>query len=382
MGLSKCVVCNSDNLQEQKNLQDWSLVSSDCRSYQGDARLAYCPDCQTIQKIKTTGWLETISDIYKTYQIYHQAKGAEQEVFDAKSKTMVSRSSFLLNRLTSQVRVPEQGKILDFGCGNGALLRSFHSLRPDWALVGADLKDEFSVPVTSISPNAQYYMGDLAGLDGSFDMVTLLHCIEHITEPVEILKQLKDKLSDNGLLYIQVPNVAVNPYDLLIFDHIMHFTPETLAGLVSRAGFKNIRILSDKTEKEISLVASVQDFECLTELPEQAIEIAGSALLEQHIEILERSLDTFSSLVREKSKIGIFGTSIAGTWLAKTSKLENDFFVDEDHNRVGAEYLGKAILHPSQVSQDSLVFVPLPAGICQKIVGRLDPQEHIYRYLK
>lgn len=380
--LSRCIACNSNNLQEQKNLQDWSLVSSDCRSYQGDARLAYCPDCGTIQKIKTAGWLNTIADIYETYQIYHQANGAEQEVFDAEKETMVSRSSFLLNRLINQVAIPDHGKVLDFGCGNGALLKSFHQLKPDWFLVGADLKEEFFEPVEGISSKAQYYMGDLSELEGSFDMITLLHCLEHITEPLEILHQLKEKLTEDGLLYIQVPNVAVNPYDLLIFDHVLHFTPQTLINLVSKAGFSNICILSDTSEKEISLVASVRPFKSQAEFLSHSTEVESNAPLKHHIQVLEQSLETYSALTKEKSKIGIFGTSIAGTWLAETSKTINDFFVDEDQNRVGSEYLGKAILHPSQVSQDSIVFMPLPAGICQKIVGRLDPQERVYRYLK
>jgi hypothetical protein len=69
--------------------------------------------------------------------------------------------------------------------------------------------------------------------------------------------------------------------------------------------------------------------------------------------------------------VGLFGTSIAGTWLAAEAGDAVAFFVDEDPNRVGRSYLGKPVHAPADVPAGSRVFVGLPpavaAGICTRL---------------
>jgi len=69
--------------------------------------------------------------------------------------------------------------------------------------------------------------------------------------------------------------------------------------------------------------------------------------------------------------LGLFGTSIAGTWLAAGAGDAVAYFVDEDPNRVGRTYLGKPVHAPADVPAGSRVFVGLPptvaAGICSRL---------------
>jgi hypothetical protein len=57
---------------------------------------------------------------------------------------------------------------------------------------------------------------------------------------------------------LEVPNAAVNLFDYAVADHLTHFTPETLAYLIERAGFQIRRLATDWVAKEISLVPSQQ----------------------------------------------------------------------------------------------------------------------------
>jgi len=77
---------------------------------------------------------------------------------------------------------------------------------------------------------------------------------------------------------------------------------------------------------------------------------------------------------------GIFGTSIAATWL--TAELGNapSFFVDEDVNRIGHLHLGAPIVSPAHVPAGSTVFVAQPTPIARLIADRLQRDDVSYSY--
>jgi SAM-dependent methyltransferase len=278
----------------------------------------------------------------------------------------------------SHVALPEQGRVLDYGCGNGALLRSFHELKPGWNISGADIGGHFKEEILSISEGAKFYNVANEKIDAKFDMISLLHCLEHLVDGRDILQDLSGKLSENGILFIQVPNAAVNPFDLLIYDHIFHFTPDTLSEKLKRAGFERVCILSSADEKEISMVAGpgVPD-ELLREGENQHAD-DGLELFRANISFLEKCEKKFLSLKSDNRKLGIFGTSIAGTWLSASCNGIHDFFVDEDVERTGRKYHDRDVLLPDNVPEHAVVFVPLPPKIATKVMDRLDSERLVY----
>jgi len=54
---------------------------------------------------------------------------------------------------------------------------------------------------------------------------------------------------------MEVSNIEENPFDILIADHLMHFSPETLSNLLRRVGFMPTLVATDWVPKEISLLA-------------------------------------------------------------------------------------------------------------------------------
>jgi hypothetical protein len=72
-----------------------------------------------------------------------------------------------------------------------------------------------------------------------------------------------------------------------------------------------------------------------------------------------------------RPRVGIFGTSIAGTWLFAELAGGIEFFVDEDPNRIGQAHLGKPIFSPAQIPLGSDVLLPMPPLLAGPVAERL-----------
>ncbi|MDY6984588.1 MAG: class I SAM-dependent methyltransferase [Pseudomonadota bacterium] len=109
--------------------------------------------------------------------------------------------------------------LLDAGCGSGYLLKRIHEAHPRIALTGSDI-----VPAPPDLPG-RYYQGELTDMqpeEGSFDVVTCSHVLEHILDlkaAVRTLRSLSRKL-----VVIVVP--CQRYYYYTLDEHVHFFTHE------------------------------------------------------------------------------------------------------------------------------------------------------------
>jgi hypothetical protein len=85
---------------------------------------------------------------------------------------------------------------------------------------------------------------------------------------------------------------------------------------------------------------------------------------------LERTVEQAQRLAVETQAFGVFGTSIAGVWIASALGKKIAFFVDEDEARIGRDYFGVPIVAPSEVPLGATVFVCLEPELAQTISAR------------
>jgi 2-polyprenyl-3-methyl-5-hydroxy-6-metoxy-1,4-benzoquinol methylase len=139
------------------------------------------------------------------------------------------------------------GTVLDAGCGEGTLLRTLRANRPDLVLAGVEptiafarhLTSETGIPVAS----------DLESLaDGQrFDLVTLVHVLEHVHEPVALLRGIAGRLSPDGRLYVDVPDLALHSSIIdLHLAHCNHFSRHTLDAALRRAGLEVVEVVQHR----------------------------------------------------------------------------------------------------------------------------------------
>jgi len=365
--LSACHVCGHPGLEPLLGLEPLGLVSSDCRPWSGAGRLAWCPACGVLQKTVDQDFLADCDIIYGSYAVYHQGKGKEQQVFSP-AGAACARSEHLLRQVLSRCPLPESGRLLDVGCGNGVLLKSFGTLKPGWSLNGLDL-DERSREVVLALPGVEgFFACDLEDTPGSFDVLSMLHCLEHVPEPAAFLHKALGRLKPGGLLLVQVPDFTTNPFDLAIADHCTHFHPQGLDSVARRAGFEPLLLDQGLVAKELTLIARKPL------LPAEAPFDATAAVDPRPA--ARQALDWLGAVLAQARSLatgpfGIFGTSIAGAWLYGQIGDQVRFFVDEDENRVGHDLFGKPVFRPADAPERASVYLCLPRPIAEGILKRL-----------
>ena len=367
-----CQICGAHQVRVFDDLSALHRVTSDSRPFQAGGLFGACEVCSTAQVLATDLWREEIAQIYAGYRIYEQANGVEHGLISPAGR-VVRRSAVLAKAIRQAVPLPADGRILDVGCGNGSMLASFSAETPGWQLCGLELNDKYRPNLEKIPGFSKFYVGDLDVAEGQFDVVTMLHALEHFENPRHFLERLKRRLTPEGILFVEVPDFSVNPFDLLVADHCCHFTLDTLVALVTLAGYEVIVASRDWVKAELSLIARpIRD---QAPLPAPAADGgAGVSIMERNVDWLKRVLASVKQ-PSERDGVGLFGTSLAATWLHAEIGDRVEFFVDEDPSRHG-HHCGKIVIAPAEIPAASNVFLPFPPSVASKIEARLTPRHY------
>ncbi|MBF0518523.1 MAG: class I SAM-dependent methyltransferase [Nitrospirae bacterium] len=362
MNTDKCILCGLGNLTDIEFSDGLTGVTSDCKPWTYFGCHALCSTCGHVQKRLNKRLLKDIETIYSNYELYSLSNGNEQLIFHQTINK--PRSHELLTRLTADFEIPPKGRLLDVGCGNGALLKTFGAMYPLWSLFGFEKSNLQAKEVTGVK---EIYAGSLDAIEGTYDLVTMIHVLEHVFDPVVFLKKLHTILKPTGILLVQVPFFKKNPFDLTVVDHCSHFQPDTLAYTLNAAGFKTV-LQKSWIAKELGVVAVKTDNN-------------NSATVVKHVKdssFVKQSFLWLHTVLRhamETSHLGTFGicgTAIAGTWLANMIGAQVRFFIDEDPLKQGQEHMKLPVFKPDCLPyKDAVVYLAFPAEDAKKIYKKL-----------
>lgn len=367
-----CHVCRASRLELRTGFEGLPRVSSDCRPWPAGGALALCENCGLVQKVVDASFADDAAAIYGSYQLYHQTQGqTEQIIFDQQTGIGKPRSELVLASLLEQLTLPARGSMLDMGCGTGPTLRAFSRLVEGWSLYGYDPHLPDRDRVAKIPGVKGIFEGKPEAIEERFDLVTAVHVLEHVPDPLTFLKSMARCLDRDGKLLVQIPYFPDSPFDLVIADHCSHFTLGYVAELCRQAGLVPLLLSADQLPKEITLVARAGRTDAAPAAPRlSAARHAADAGLSWLHAVAQQARDT------EASSLGLFGTSIGGNWLLGILGDRVQFFVDEDPGRASSTYRDRPVLRPHAVPPGSTVLAPLPLAVATRIRARLSPQTY------
>lgn len=155
--------------------------------------------------------------------------------------------------------------ILDIGCGSGGFLSKLDAGK--FTKTGIEINPEGAALCRK--NGLEVYDQNLLDVDFHdrvFDAVTLWHVLEHIPNPVEVLKKISTILSRNGVLIFEVPNTGsfgfqygkANWFHLDSPRHLVLYNKKSVEKLCALAGFTIERIESSMFDYPLDLFWSVR----------------------------------------------------------------------------------------------------------------------------
>ena len=232
----ECPACQSRNIHDNH---------SDFR----ENSFSLCDDCG-VQFMNPVYSDEYLDDFYSHY------------IPSEYSQVLVEHQDFVVRDNFSAIDniINSKGLMLDFGVGDGT--HSRHAENEGWKVKGYDvdckamdnLKEKFGLDV---------YCGDFFSIpweQSSYKLIYLNQVLEHLKSPVKYLECFHQLLSDDGYLYISVPNIksTSNKFKFRLeklglrkknigkyYDsdhHVFYYNPVSLVKLLELNGFKAVLV--------------------------------------------------------------------------------------------------------------------------------------------
>jgi SAM-dependent methyltransferase len=101
---------------------------------------------------------------------------------------------------------PAPGRLLDIGCGNGAILQL--AARDGWQVAGTEL-DPAHAALLRERLGLEVHTGTLAGIpdEAPFDVIVLRHVLEHVPDPLGTVREIGSRLAPGGLALLEFPTI-------------------------------------------------------------------------------------------------------------------------------------------------------------------------------
>ena len=156
----------------------------------------------------------------------------------------------------------ESGRLLDVGCGSGVFLYGFRQRFPAWHVVGIEPTKDFAdvARKQGIEIVPCYLQADAFSV--VFDLITLIHVVEHLDRASDLLRIVKGYLKPGGLIYIECPSdqdigrLPLSHARFMCQHDVIHsedslqrlilkaeFRPIWRGTFISRRGRQNVRII-------------------------------------------------------------------------------------------------------------------------------------------
>ena len=221
----------------------------------GKYKVINCKYCKFIH-INPIPSSEELEDFYQN-EYYQKTKpnyiiGNEKDI-RYQNYTFDEKLDFIESKISGK-----QKKILDIGSGPGFFLR--RAKKRGWNVLGIEPSPiAYEYAKKQKIPTVQKFFHEVNIKQlGKFDVIHMYDVLEHVNDPINILKESYSLLKKGGIIIIEVPN-DFNPLQEIVqksykkkeywvtlssklkkFDHINYFNFKSISKLIEKIGFRII----------------------------------------------------------------------------------------------------------------------------------------------
>ena len=209
-----------------------------------------CPICRSKKK---KIWLKKINvEIYECLicktgyskyipnnlsEIYDLNSEVQDKIKSHKKRSKYFIKKFGTERLRFIKKFKKKGSLLDFGCGTGEFI---NFAKKQFKVNAFDFSLELSKFVEA-NYNIKTF-SNLEKLKKKFDVITLYDVLEHVENPVQLLKRLNNNLKKNGIIIVYSPNKNSLGFDILGSNsnlctapfHLTYFNHQTIGKFLKK----------------------------------------------------------------------------------------------------------------------------------------------------
>ena len=186
------------------------------------------------------------------YEEYYRALNYREEKAISKDKILTKHQfkkipiRFLTDYLESEREKNEAMRVLDIGCGFGESIK----FMKESGLIAEGLEPSSDAAAFALKHfGVKVHVGSIFDHDlshGSYDVLSSMAVIEHLTDPLAALKEMRNLLKPDGILFMNTPDLkgmvlrkGVERY--FKFVHTYYYTNITLSSLIQLAGFEVLK---------------------------------------------------------------------------------------------------------------------------------------------
>lgn len=224
-----CPICQSCNLEARpERLRDSETIG-----------VLVCKDCSHV----FLDSFDHVNDQYFVNDEFLLSKKFVQGV-EGRLRHFEHENQERLNRIGPLVT---NKRVLEFGCGAGALMEKIRPLCE--TVEGIERTNSFR---QRLQERGFLVFEEIAEAHGPFDVILMFHVLEHLGEPVKAIEDCVERLAPGGLLYIEVPNIndaLLRLYDIEAYhrfhffkDHLHYFSRASLMETIRQAGAREVTV--------------------------------------------------------------------------------------------------------------------------------------------
>ena len=340
---AKCPVCGSEKHDRLFPEYEGKALSSDW--YLHDKVEIYNSCCKNCGNIYEASGIRNFS--FDFYDKVFKPKPM-MKVFG--KKTSVSRQSKAYDLIKENIPLSDEGKILEAGAGMGGFSSIFCENNPSWEVTSFEPSASFDVlkkntkDYDNISIRRAGYE-DVELEESYYDVIVSLGVLEHVSNPLQMVKWASHGLKEGGYLFLEFPNFEFQPNDLLCVDHLSKITPSFMEAMAKNSGLEIINVIKQgvpvyfvfKKNSDLQV-----DFESCYE--------ANIKIARNNEQVLKDTMEAIkiahSNAKANDENFAIFGLATAGLmapYYLDFTPTDIELFIDENSGLWNTEIMGREV---------------------------------------